>query len=67
MELNYLSERDVTIYSYHICILQRFEIKLFLDQMIPYLPNENREWLRNALMTTFPDSHEWSTRLEGLK
>jgi len=46
--------------------LSREENRQDFDMMISHLIDENKEWLRSALITAFPDGHEWITRLEAL-
>ena len=44
--------------------LTRNENKQDFDLMRPHLSGESREWLKNALITAFPDGYEWIERLE---
>jgi hypothetical protein len=46
--------------------LTREENRQDFDMIIPHLPDENKQWLKNALMTAFPDGHEWIERLEKI-
>jgi hypothetical protein len=44
--------------------LAREENKQDFDLISTLLPDDNRQWLKNALTTAFPDGHEWIVRLE---
>jgi len=44
--------------------LTRAENGQDFDTIIKYLPDENRKWLKDALMKAFPDGHEWIEKLE---
>ena len=60
--ISYFSPELVLLYK--STDLSREENRQDFDIMIPHLPDDSREWLRSALMTAFPDGHEWIARLE---
>ena len=43
--------------------LSRDENRQDFDLMLPIIHYENKEWLRNALITVFTDEHDWIDRL----
>ncbi len=45
--------------------LKRNENRQDFESVFPYLPGDSKEWLRKALITAFPDGHEWIARLEA--
>ena len=61
-DISYFAPELVLLYKSND--LSRNENKQDFDTMFPNLPDESREWLRNALKATFPDGHDWIARLE---
>jgi hypothetical protein len=44
--------------------LAREENRQDFDLISPLLPDDSRQWLKNALTIVFPNGHEWIIRLE---
>lgn len=61
-DISYLAPEIVLLYK--STDLSREENKQDFNTMLYYLTDEGKEWLRSALITAFPDGHEWITRLE---
>ncbi|MCL2884875.1 MAG: hypothetical protein FWF49_05260 [Oscillospiraceae bacterium] len=60
-DIAYLAPELVLLYK--STDLSRKENCQDFDIVTPYLSDESREWLRNALQTEFPDGHDWLARL----
>ncbi|MHB1153777.1 MAG: hypothetical protein ACYCWE_08850 [Eubacteriales bacterium] len=45
--------------------LKRKENRQDFESVFPHLSCDSKEWLRKALITAFPDGHEWTARLEA--
>ena len=65
-----LQKGDITYFAPELVLLykstdlSRDENRQDFDTMCSHLNDENKEWLRRALITAFPDGHEWIMRLE---
>ena len=65
-----LYKDDITYFSPELVLLYkstdltREENWQDVDTAFPYLSDESKNWLQNALITAFPNGHEWITRFE---
>lgn len=63
-DIAYLAPELVLLYK--STDLSRDENKQDFEAMTPLLSDERKKWLQKALITAFPDGHEWIKRLELL-
>ena len=65
-----LNKDDIVYFAPELVLLYkstdllREENRQDYDTVSPYLPIESKTWLKNALLTAYPDGHEWIYRLE---
>jgi hypothetical protein len=61
-DLSYFAPELVLLYK--STDLLREENRQDFEMMLSHLKDESKEWLQRALITVFPDGHEWIARLE---